>query len=82
MESDSSIVIALIMESDYSAVIAWVSNQKVNPWKFQILFNEIWALSSSINAVFRHKPRLANYIADALAKQGIDKTTPWEGILM
>lgn len=32
---------SLIMESDSSIVIAWVSNQKVNPWKFQILFNEI-----------------------------------------
>lgn len=31
----------LIVESDSSNTIEWVSNQKVNPWKFQFHFNEI-----------------------------------------
>lgn len=56
---------ALIVEDDSPNAIAWVSKQKVNPWKFQFFFNEIWVLSSSINVDFRHKVRLANSIADA-----------------
>lgn len=31
----------LIMESDFFDVVAWVSNRKASPWKFQFLFNEI-----------------------------------------
>eukprot|EP00268_Persea_americana_P044027 TRINITY_DN44462_c0_g1_i1.p1 TRINITY_DN44462_c0_g1~~TRINITY_DN44462_c0_g1_i1.p1 ORF type:complete len:100 (+),score=16.34 TRINITY_DN44462_c0_g1_i1:64-363(+) len=67
---------SLIVESDSSNTIAWVSNRKANPWKFKFLFNEIQALSSSINVVFCHELISANHMADALAKQGIDKTSP------
>ena len=43
----------LIVESDSSNAIAWVANRKRNPWKFQFLFNEIRALSSSISQLLR-----------------------------
>ena len=46
---------SLIVESDTSNVVSWVSNRKANPWKFQFLFNETRALSSSINAAFRYE---------------------------
>lgn len=42
----------LILKSDSSNVIAWVSNWKANPWKFQFHFNEIRTLSSIINVFF------------------------------
>lgn len=58
----------LIMESDSSNVVAGVSNRKASPWKFQFLFNEIWALSTIINVSFHHQLRSANAMADALAK--------------
>ena len=73
---------SLIVESDSSNTIAWVSNRKANQWKFHFLFNEIRALSSSINVVFRHELRSANHVADALAKQGIDRNSPWEGMVL
>lgn len=38
----------LIVESDSSNVIAWVSNRKAFPWKLQFLFNEI-------NVAFHHE---------------------------
>ena len=72
----------LVVESDSSNAVAWVSNRKVNPWKFQFLFNEIRELSSNINVVFLHVLRLANSITDALAKQGVERTSPWEGFIM
>ena len=59
---------ALIMKSDSSNAISWVSKRKVLPWKFQFIFNEIRGLSSSINVVFSHEVRSANSMADSLAK--------------
>ena len=41
-----------------------------------LLFSEIKALSSSIQAWFKHVGRLTNDTADSLAKQGIDRKTP------
>ena len=61
----------LIVDSDSSNVVAWVSNQRANPWEFQFLFNEIRILSSKINVVSRHELRSANFIVDALSKQGL-----------
>ena len=58
----------LIVESDSSNAIAWVSNRKHFPWKFQFLFNEIRAFTTTINVVFRHQLRTTNCMADALAK--------------
>eukprot|EP00268_Persea_americana_P068026 TRINITY_DN9427_c0_g1_i1.p1 TRINITY_DN9427_c0_g1~~TRINITY_DN9427_c0_g1_i1.p1 ORF type:complete len:120 (+),score=19.95 TRINITY_DN9427_c0_g1_i1:825-1184(+) len=34
----------LIVESDSSNVVAWVSNRKTNPWKLQFIFDKIQVL--------------------------------------
>ena len=73
---------SFIVKSDSSDAVSWVSNRKVNPYKFQFLFNEIHALSSSINVAFRFESKSANSNADALAKQGVERSTPWEGIVV
>ncbi|XXG62464.1 hypothetical protein AAC387_Pa05g0816 [Persea americana] len=73
---------ALIVESDSSNAIAWVTNKKINPWKVQFLFNEIRVLSTSSSVVFRHELRLANSFADVLAKQGVERVSPSEGVIL
>lgn len=35
-----------------------------------------------VNVVFRHEYRLANSMADALAKQGVERLFPWEGLIL
>ena len=60
--------VMLIMVSDSSNAIAWVSKQKINPWKFHFHLNEIRELSVGINVSFHHEVRSANSMADVLAK--------------
>lgn len=67
----------LIVESDsYNA--SWVSSDKGKPWKLHFSFNEIKYLSSFISIEFHHVSQSVNRLADTLAKQGIDRITPWE----
>ena len=70
------------MESDSSNAVAWASNRKLHPWEFQFLFNEIRGLCSTSLVEFCHVNRLANSMADALAKQGVERSTPWVGVVM
>lgn len=66
----------LIMESDSSNAIAWVSNRRVSPWRFQFHFNEIRVLLLIV--VFHHN----NSMTDVLAKQGVERLSPWVGLVM
>lgn len=80
-------VFAILMKSRgaFSGVILQillVSHCKIKPWKFQFYFNEIRELSSSINVNFCHEVRSANFMADALAKQGVKRVIPWLGVIM
>lgn len=69
----------LIVESNSSNVIEWVPNQKANPWKFRFHSNEIRELVSNINVAFHQEVRSANSIVDVLAKQWVDRMSPWSG---
>ena len=73
---------SLVTESDSSYVIAWVSKQKVNPWKLQLYFNEIWELAASIKVNFYHEFRSANSMVDVLPKQVVDRLVPYVGVIM
>lgn len=73
---------ALILASDSSNAITWVSNRKAIPWKFQFYFNDTRELSASINVSFHHEVRSANSLADRLAKQGVERLSPWVGVIM
>ena len=73
---------SLLVESDSSNAITWVSNKKDFPWKFQFHFNEIRELSATLNVSFLHEVRSANSIADALAKQGVERLSPWVSVIM
>ena len=53
----------LIVESDLSKAVAWVSNWK--NWKFQFLYNEIQELSSTLNVAFCLEFRSSNFMVDA-----------------
>ncbi|XXG72211.1 hypothetical protein AAC387_Pa07g1359 [Persea americana] len=75
----------LIVESNSSNAIAWVSNRKTFPWKFQFHFNEIKELSSSLNVEFHREVRSANSMVDFLAKKGwgvVDRFSPWVGMVL
>ena len=41
--------------------------------------NEIRELVSNINVAFHHEVRSANSIVDVLAKQWVDRMSPWSG---
>ena len=73
---------ALIVESDFSNAVAWVSNRKTFPWKFQFHFNEIKELSSSLNVEFHHEVRSANSMTDFFAKKEVDRLSPWVGMVL
>lgn len=62
-----------------SNVGGWVSRCGSRPWKFQFHFNDIKKLSSGLDFVFCHEVGLANSMEDALAKLGVDRTSPWLG---
>eukprot|EP00268_Persea_americana_P021089 TRINITY_DN21101_c0_g1_i1.p1 TRINITY_DN21101_c0_g1~~TRINITY_DN21101_c0_g1_i1.p1 ORF type:complete len:199 (+),score=31.91 TRINITY_DN21101_c0_g1_i1:157-753(+) len=72
----------LIVESDSSNGISWVARSMVKPWKFQIFLNGIKGLASSLSVVFSHVIRSANGLVDSLAKQGVQRSSPWEVILV
>lgn len=55
----------VIVESDSSNTISWGK-----PWKFHFYFDKIKPLAPCLQVVFCHVIRLANGLADALAKQG------------
>ena len=63
---------SLTVESDSPNAISWVSNWKADPWKFQFFFNDIRALSSSINVAFRYESKSAYYGSRS------GKTGSWE----
>ena len=69
------------MESDSLNTISWV-NSKKGPWRFQFILNEIKSLSSSIPVTFSYVSRLANFMADALAKQGVVRILALEASLI
>ena len=49
----------------------------VAPLRFQFYINEIKSLSSLIQVEFQHVGRLANAFAESLAKQGVEKSSPF-----
>ena len=59
---------SLIVKSDSSNAIRWVSKVERGPWRFQYYLNDIMALSSSIKVLFSHICRSANSMVDSLAK--------------
>ena len=70
------------LESNSSNAIAWTSNNKGYLWKFQLLFNEIQTLATTTNVEFCHVLSSVNCMADAVVKQGVERTPPWEGFIM
>ena len=71
----------LIGESDFLNDISWVDYRK-GPWRFQFILNEIKSLSSSISVTFSYVSRLANFMANALAKQGVVRILALEASLI
>ena len=46
------------------------------------IFNEIRELSASSNVSFSHESRSAKTMADALARQGVERVSPWVGVIL
>lgn len=72
----------LIVQSDSSNVISWVSSCSARPWKLHFLLSEIEKLASSFQVALKHMERLANRMANYLAKQGVDKEVPFVANIM
>lgn len=71
----------LIVESDLANVVIWASLIGPRPWRFQFFFNETKELSSLLGVSFFHVIRLANSFAN-LAKQWVDRVSPWVAQIM
>ena len=72
----SSFESRVVVERDSLNIISWVSSSTALPWRYQFNLNEIRALSSLIQVVFRHVRQLANGFADALEKKGDGAINP------
>lgn len=53
-------------------VVVWVSRHEPRTWKVQYYFNELKEFGSHLDIVFSHNLRSPNYMADGLAKLGIN----------
>lgn len=60
-------------EKRFRNAILWVSKLEGGPWKFHSFLSEIKALSFSGVVSFSHVVREANFIANSLAKKGVDR---------
>lgn len=72
----------MIAGSNSAHVVAWLLKLGAKPWRFQFYLNEIKELSSHLDVVFHHKVGSANCMANALAKQGVDRVYPWVACVM
>lgn len=53
----------LVVESDSTNAISWVSSSSLIPWRFHFFLNEIKALALFLQDVFRHVGRLVGALA-------------------
>ena len=72
----------LVVESDSANEVGWLLKPDSRPWKFQFHFNELKKISSSLVVSSGHVMRNANSMVDTLAKQGVDRDSPWVGFSM
>ena len=64
----------IIIESDSANVVAWCNSVSGGPWNLNFHLNFIRSVGkSSLNAQIIHKGRSSNTVADALAKQGLQR---------
>lgn len=66
-----------ITESDFNNVVMWASHVESWPWRLQFHFNDIKKFLSCIDVAFCHVIRSANSRVDGLAKQEVDRASPW-----
>ena len=67
----------LMVESDLSNAIGWVSSPLSAPWRLQFHLNVIKFLASWLQVEFKSVGRSVNAFADSLAKQGVDRASPF-----
>lgn len=65
----------LIVKSNSSNSILWITSTKNRPQKFFYHFKEIKVLYLSCLVVFQHVGRDANGLVVVLAKQGVERAT-------
>ncbi|XP_021826692.1 uncharacterized protein LOC110767455 [Prunus avium] len=59
----------IVIEDDSKLIIDSILKKASPPWSIQLIIQDIWSLSSSVNSVrFQHVFREANFTADAVAK--------------
>ena len=70
------------MKNDSLNAISWVNSMQASPCEFQFYFNKIKFLSLASQVVFCHVNQSANGMANAMAKQGLDRVVPLEAYLL
>lgn len=68
------------MESDSLNAIYWVSSIYKFPWRFQFYFNEINSFLAWCQ--FQHIGGSMNSFANALAKQGVDRSSDFIAVTL
>ncbi|XP_077225513.1 uncharacterized protein LOC143858674 isoform X3 [Tasmannia lanceolata] len=63
----------LVVEGDLLNVIRWLKGTSSHPWRFDHYFDEIKDCIGDAAVIFRHVRRLANDIANWLAREGVSK---------
>lgn len=72
----------LVMESDSSNVIVWISTSSESPWRFHFILKEIKFLFSMIQVKLSRVLHSVNAMKDSLAKQGLERPSPFVVSLM
>ena len=64
----------IIIESDSQNAVRWCTSQKGGPWHLNFILNFIRsAPARGLEISIHHKRRNANFVADSLAKQGLNR---------
>ena len=74
VESNFFTSLSLIIESDSSNAVSWVTCALDVPWRLKTIFNKINVVKRKFQKIMFHKiPREANFITDGLTKLGVDR---------
>jgi len=66
----------IIIESDSANVISWMYNPYNRPWMHHKLFSSVIRLTTYFGSItFTHVFRESNYMADFMAKQGVQRSS-------
>lgn len=73
LNSDHTSRSKFCIESDSLNAVKWSNDPSGGPWNLTFILNFIRSLTLKGEVVISHKARGCNFVADSLAKQGLDR---------